>query len=557
MNFENRTVTLSRFLLFSLILAGFSFAAIAQTPIKKEVEVVKPYQPVISDAYKINVLPKITDSVIIKPEFEYGITSTKVETGFDVTPIGAAKMVGMPLAKLYKTYFKLGLGNYSITYGEIFINTLRSKKGTAGIHFNHYGSSGKVKLENDKKVFAGYSDNDASVYGKRFLKKAELFGEMNFSSKTVHHYGYRPTLDTSLEKGTIRQNFIHFNTLAGVQSTHTDSSKLLYQGLVNYHFTQDKYKHHEHQITLSGAFSRQFKNNFVGINTNLDIFSRNKELDPYSNALFLANPYFLLSTNEYKLNAGFNLYFANEEDGNYLKFYPKIDFQFNVVKDVIVPFIGLSGDVKNHPYHTTAWENPYIRPNLIIRNTDSKLNLYGGVKGNLGSRSSYIVKVGVYTANNFYFYVNDSSRMWNQFEVVYDEGDLFNLSGEVTYNATQSLDFRLNANYNSYNLTREEYAWHKPKFDLTFNTRYNLRNKIIASLETYYMGKRYSKPYAATDKAIELKGAVDLNLLLEYRYTKILSGFIQFRNLTASKYEYWNQYPTQRFTVMLGITYAL
>ncbi len=556
MNFDISKHKMYRFLLFS-IFAGISAVVAAQTPIKKEVEVVKPYQPIISDAYKINVLPKISDSVIIKPNFEYGITSTRVETGFDVTPIGAAKMGSPVLSKLYKTYFKLGLGNYTTTYGEIFINTLRSRKGTGGIHFNHYSSQGKLKLENDKKVFAGYSDNDASIYGKRFLKKAELFGDLNFSSKTVHHYGYKPDLDTSLEKGTIRQNFIHFNAKGGVQSTHTDSSKLLYTAFADYHFTQDKYKHNEHQISLNGAFSRQFKTHFVGLNTKLDIFKRSENLDQYANALFGLNPYLLLSTDEYKLNAGLNIFYAEEEDGNYIKLYPKIDFQFNVVKDVIVPFIGLSGDVKNHAYHEIAWENPYIRQDLVVRNTDSKLNLYGGVKGNLGSKSSYIVKLGVYTANNYYFYVNDSSRMWNQFKVVYDEGDIFNLSGELTYDATESLNFRVNANFNNYNLTREMYAWHKPKFDLTFNTRYNLRNKIIASLETYYIGKRYAKPYVMNTPAIELKGAIDLNLLLEYRYTKILSGFIQFRNLAASQYQYWNQYPSQRFSVMLGMTYAL
>lgn len=556
MNFEIRKNQLYGFLFF-IALAGFSASLNAQTPIKKEVEVVKPYQPVISDAYKINVLPKITDSVIIKPNFEYGITSTKVETGFDVTPIGAAKMGSPILSKLYKTYFRLGLGNYSTTYGEIFINTLRSRKGTGGIHFNHYSSQGKLKLENDKKVFAGYSDNDASIYGKRFLKKSELLGELNFNSKTVHHYGYKPDLDTSLEKGAIRQNFIHFNASGGMQSTHTDSSKLLYKAIASYHFTQDKYKHNEHRVSLNGAFSRQFKTNFVGLNTKLDLFKRSDNLDKYSNALFWANPYLLLSSDDYKLDAGFSVYFAKEEDGNYIKFYPKIDFQFNVVKDVIVPFIGLSGNVKNHSYHEIAWENPYIRQDLVVRNTDSKLNLYGGVKGNLGTKSSYVVKLGLYEANNFYFYVNDSSRMWNQFNVVYDEGNIFNLSGELSYDATESLNFRLNANFNNYNLTRELYAWHKPKFDLTFNTRYNLRNKIIASLETYYIGKRYAKPYIKTAPAIELKGAVDVNLLLEYRYTKILSGFIQFRNLAASQYQYWNQYPSQRFSLLVGMTYAL
>jgi hypothetical protein len=147
--------------------------------------------------------------------------------------------------------------------------------------------------------------------------------------------------------------------------------------------------------------------------------------------------------------------------------------------------------------------------------------------------------------------------MWNQFKVVYDEGNILNVSGEVTYEATQSLSFRVNANFNNYNLTRELHAWHKPKFDLTFNTRYNLRNKISASLETYYLGKRYARPYERTASPLELKQALDVNLLLEYRYTKILSGFIQFRNIAATQYQYWNQYPSQRFSVLVGMTYAL
>jgi len=559
MNYDNRKriFKLYRFLVFPLALLALSLGTMAQTPIKKEVEVVKPYQPIISDAHKINVLPKIADSIIIKPDFEYNINSTKVETGFDVAPIGAAKMVGMPLSKLYKTYFKLGLGNYSTAYGELFVNTLRSKKGTGGIYFNHYSSSGKVKLDNDKKVFAGFSDNNASIYGTRFLKKAELIGELNFDSKTVHHFGYKPDLDVTLEKGTIRENYLHFNPKGGIQSTHTDSSTLLYKALLDYHYTQDKYKYHEHQISVNGSFSRQFNNNFIGLNTILDIFNRSKDLDPYSNMLLSLNPYFLLSSEDYKLNAGLNLTYYQEDNGNYVKVFPKIDFQFNVVKEIIVPFLGLSGEVDNHPYHEIAWENPYIRHDLIVRNNISKLNLFGGVKGNLGTKSSYVLKAGLYSARNYYFYMNDSSELWNQFDVVYDEGDLFKMSAEVNYEATESLGFSLNTNFNNYNLTRELYAWHKPKFDLNFNTRYNLRNKIIASLETYYIGKRFAKPYVNTDDPIELKAALDVNLLLEYRYTKILSGFIQFRNLAASSYQYLNQYPSQRFTVMAGITYAL
>ncbi|MFN8209264.1 MAG: hypothetical protein U0T82_17950, partial [Bacteroidales bacterium] len=55
----------------------------------------------------------------------------------------------------------------------------------------------------------------------------------------------------------------------------------------------------------------------------------------------------------------------------------------------------------------------------------------------------------------------------------------------------------------------------------------------------------------------EIKPWVDINMGLEYRYTKALSGFIQFNNLSATHYQQWYNYPVQRFQAMLGFTYAL
>lgn len=541
----------------SAVLLGMGISLSAQTPIKKEVEVVKPYQPVISDAFKINQLPVIADSTVIKPSFDYSITTKRVETGFDVTPINAAKMIGMPLPKLYKTYFRLGLGNNVTTLGDLYINNLRSKKASTGLFFNHHSSTGNVKLENGRKVFAGYSDNNGGLYGRRFLNKAELFGGLGIYNKTVHHYGFKPDIDTSLEKGSIRQNFLNFNAKGGVQSTHADSSKLIYLGQVNYNYTQDKFEHQEHDVTLNASFSRRFTNNYAGLNTSFDLLKRSANLDSSTNAIFNVNPYVLLSTPDYRLQFGFNASFVHENNDNALKLYPRAEFMFNVVKDVIVPFIGVTGQMDNHSYRSIAWENPYIRPDLTVKNTNTKLDIYGGVKGNLGNSSSYVVKASYKNCQGLYFYVNDSSRLWNKFDVAYDDGDVFKLSAEINLDATESLNFHLNAGYYNYSLTRLEYAWHKPDFDLTFNTRYNLKNKIIASLETYYMGKRYASPYTLLGTPLELKGALDLNLYLEYRYTKILSGFIQVRNLMASKYQYWNQYPVQRFTILFGFSYAL
>ena len=52
------------------ILMGLPEGIYAQDPIDKEIVVVKPYQPSLSDAYKINILPMVSDSISIRPSFD-------------------------------------------------------------------------------------------------------------------------------------------------------------------------------------------------------------------------------------------------------------------------------------------------------------------------------------------------------------------------------------------------------------------------------------------------------------------------------------------------------
>jgi len=71
------------------------------------------------------------------------------------------------------------------------------------------------------------------------------------------------------------------------------------------------------------------------------------------------------------------------------------------------------------------------------------------------------------------------------------------------------------------------------------------------------MGKRYAPATPLDTEMITLKGYVDLNLGLEYRYTKILSGFVRLNNILGTRYQAWNQYPGMGFNVLFGFTYAL
>jgi hypothetical protein len=156
------------------------------------------------------------------------------------------------------------------------------------------------------------------------------------------------------------------------------------------------------------------------------------------------------------------------------------------------------------------------------------------------------------------FFVNNwalTDSSGNQFSVVYDNIELVSYFGELSLAPNEKLNLHIKAHYRNYKMDVEQKPWHKPSFDLTFSARYNLRDKIILKGDIFSLGKRYAKLNNNGDFA-ELESVIDINIGAEYRYSKILSGFIQFNNILSENYDQWNYYPTYGFNVLLGITYA-
>ena len=98
---------------------------------QEEVRVVKPYSPTLSGAQKIELLPSLEEEIEYDlPEFSYQLFPKRYDSKYRVEPINAARMVKMPLNKLYKSQLTLGMGNYLTPLAELNINQLRSRNGT-------------------------------------------------------------------------------------------------------------------------------------------------------------------------------------------------------------------------------------------------------------------------------------------------------------------------------------------------------------------------------------------------------------------------------------------
>ena len=157
--------------------------------------------------------------------------------------------------------------------------------------------------------------------------------------------------------------------------------------------------------------------------------------------MFWLNPHVAKSSAEWRFTAGVNIY-GEVSDGVFTPhFYPKASFQFNIVKEVIVPYFGVDGYLESNNFRKTVEENPYVVPGLSLRPTSHKLIGYVGLKGRFSDAVAYNLKGSYSIIDDQYFFVNDNSNpLMNQFTVVYDDITLLNLHGEFTVRPSRFME---------------------------------------------------------------------------------------------------------------------
>jgi len=476
---------------------------------------------------------------------------------YELMPIAAAKMIGEPLTELYGNYLKIGLGTKYHPEIEFYANKRRSKEYQYGGYIKHLSSYAKLNLTEDVRQYAGFSNSDLGVFGKRFFKHSVLEGEVSLLRNMNHFYGYDTSVDTTFEDADIRQKF--FGTQAGISwySTHVDSSHLNYQADLNYRFFQDDFSFSENTLALSGNVEKYFNSEVAGVRLAYQYNRPATQMDSSSNSIFSLNPWVGKFGEEWRVQAGLNITVDtyNGKTKSYL--YPTGRIEYDIVNHIIIPYAGIDGGLQPNTYFSTIEQNPYVIPGTYIRNQDNKITLYAGLKGNFSSTTYYNVRFEHSVIDNMAFFVNEytaTGTAGNQFKVVYDEVEQNMFYGELSLTPSEAFTLQAKAAFMGYNTTNIAKPWHKEKLRLSFAGMYDLRDKILVKSELMVRGKR--DVLDANGEALELAADISLDLGLEYRYSKILSGYVQFNNLLASENYLWQYYRTFGFNVMAGITYS-
>lgn len=563
----NKRISYTSFILLLLIsFPGFSQEKNLGTEV---VEIVKPYTPSVSDAFKIKESPSMNDTVVTqKKPVKYSIFSVPVASTFTPTKGQATKVERAKREKTYDNYATLGFGNYTTVLAELYSNMEINNTDNFGFFFRHNSSQGDIKdvrLDNDyydTRLDASYTSRQRDMsYGVDFGLEHQLYNWYGLGPDS-RIYITSPTLET------IDPKHHFFSVYAGGNLALANS--VFEKGKVNLRYLGDSQSSSELHFNLKPEFVIPLEGIDLNIDAELDYLmgSFDKDWDGYESidySYFNAGiaPSIAFASEDFAISLGVAAYVGMdvEHSDSEVSLFPRVNASYRL-DDAIIVYGGLDGGLKQNTYYDFKEINPYISPTLNIAPTKSIYEGFAGIKGKASSNVGYNLRASYGQDENMALFMANSMitvapgekgyRYGNSFQVVYDDVNILSFFGELQVAVSDVFDLGFNLNYSNYNMDKLDEAWNLPNIKASVFSNFNITEELYGGADIFFVGER--KDFYDYE-VVTLDSYFDVNLHLGYRFNDRLSAFVKGSNLLSDNYTKWANYPVQGIQGLAGMTY--
>jgi len=550
-----------RYIALALSILSFS-AAMAQTKpeekkpegqkgsLTEEIEVIRPYKPVLADAAKIRRSPDLNSYKPFRANVGYTILDKKLELNSDIRQLQAQPLSQIAVEPLTNNYVKAGIGNLGSSLGEVYLNTGNDEALQMGFFVKHLGQSGDLTKQK-------LSRQQIGAFGRSIQDKYTINGELGFDRLSTYFYGVN-ALEQPFNSNPEQQRFSTFTLKGELLKNFDQDAAMDYAVKADAYILANKLDARERSVALSSFFNNNWKQFNVGVNASIDITKSQDSLYAIGNHILRANPYFKLQGENYKIALGVNIVqeFGAKSRTNVL---PAISAEVPIVPEYATIFAGFTGDVLKSSLREFAGDNPFIARNIPIENAFEKSNIYGGVRGNAGAGFGFKAMVYFRTIENMPLFVNSINGM-EKFDVIYDPGKnkIAGLEGEISVKASETLTWTGKLEMKKYDMANEDEAWLKPSVRLLSNARLALNKRLFIDGELVLNGKTNAFTYNELLERVpvSVKSYADLSAGAEYQLKNKIGIFLRLNNIFGTEYQQYLYYPRLGLNAIGGLNYS-
>jgi hypothetical protein len=516
-----------------------------------EVKVVEGFKPSISEASRLNENAVFADTIKKDRNQTYEVKDVDLQSGYETKPLKAAKVKDDKIPELYGTKVGLGFGNAWATKASVVHNSKRSKTLSYGVianHFANYFSPSNFESKNSK--------NALHLYGKKISSKYIFNANLEYDRRTSLYWSKNSSLPT---EENYRNRFAYTKLSVSALLKEADENKIKHHTTF---FVSDFNEFSEIQIHLGTELEKTINGLPFALEIELNDYLNYNGEDKTFESSDVKSLHFLPKTSFEKFGfdfeVGLELDYEIGSNANEFEISPQIKASKELVKDVLLVYGGLRHADQRHTLKSLSDVNPYIHSygtnqsilvgqalSQDLEKTDTD-EMYVGIRNILGKDEVFCGSFSYSEVNNFAHFVRENNGNYNRFRVVYLES-VRQLHANANYERKLNSIISLNVAADYYNWDKEVY--HKPNFTASLSAPVNLREKIKAVPIVSYMGVREVL-------GAEFPAQIHANLGVYYFYSKQLSAYLQFNNITDSKQDLWQGYQEVGFNGLLGLNYS-
>lgn len=566
----------NKILIFILtLIATFSYSQEEeQDTLKTDViQVVKPYTPTISDAFKVKEVPMLDDAITnTKKAVTYNIFSFPVASTFTPAKGKAAVVDKEEELKLYDNYASLGFGNYTTVLGEVYLNHAISRTESVGAYLSHHSSQGGIQ-----DIYLDDNFSNSKINANYSRSERDLTWNVNagFQHQKYNWYGLPLSIYNANSAANIADvGHSYANVDLGGDFQLTDA--FVKSGSVLFRRFGDNNNSGENRLIAKTNGNITIQDLDFNVALKLDYLGGKFERNYYnSNPINYGNfnigftPSYQFIKEDLTLDLGVSLYYLYDSEFNKSKFYwyPNVQATYRLVDEILIAYGGLQGDLIQNTYYGFAQENAYVSPTLWITPTDQKLNTFVGLKGKISSTMSYDISGKFIGEKNKALFKNNpitaggkTYMHGNSFAIVYDNVTTLGLSGAIYADINRNFTLGAKLEYFSYGLDNQEEAWNLPDLKGNLFLDYQINKQWFAGANVFFVGKRKDQIYntnlpLATPATVNLGAYLDANANVGYHINDRFSVYGSVNNIANQKYESWQNYQVQGIQFLGGATY--
>lgn len=570
-----------KFLIFIISISSSVSIAYSQERSKDTIDdqvvnVIKPYTPAISDAFKIRDTPKLSDSnTAKKKEVKYNIFSIPVASTFTPAKGKAATVDKAKTVKLYDNYASLGFGSYTTVLGEVYLNHELSNNENVGGYFSHHSSAGGiegVRLDDD------FTKTNLNVHYSQKLRDFSWKVDGGFDLQTYNWYGLPEDFYTDEQIGDIDSGHTFHSFYVGGKLKFDDA--IINDGSVRFRRFGDNQDSGENRFVAKAGLDIPVQDEVINTEFYIDYiggsfdesFNSTEEFK-YGNITFGLAPSYQLKQDDLTIDLGVKLVYLNDNEFDESKFfiYPNIEASYRIVDEILIAYGGVKGDLIQNSYFDFANENPFVSPNLFIVPTDQQIKSSVGLKGKLSNNVSYNINGNFVSEQNKALYkanaINtdvvalEDYQYGNSFGVVYDDVTTFSVAGELNIDLNRNFTFGIKGEYFNYSVDNQAEAWNLPDVTGSIFLDYQISEEWYAGASMYFVGERKDQQdvlatlLVVPPMTITLDSYFDANAHVGYKINDQLSVFAKVNNIANQDYERYLNFPVQGIQFLAGATY--